>query len=162
MTTTTIAQSGAPPFLRDLRANCRNVENPEVFFPKHGKSMRPAKTICDGCELRAECLAWALPITDLIGVWGGTSQRDRERMRAGTWTPPKPTRRPDPTDMDQVAVNRATDGDPLPPLTPADRLAAVNRLTAAGWSALEIARRLQITPRSVQRYRQLAREATES
>ena len=61
-----------------------------------------------------------------------------------------PRRRGD--DIDDIAVERAMHGDPLV-LTLPERELAVQLLTSRGHSALEIARRLRIAPRTVERYR---------
>lgn len=34
--------------------------NPELFFPKPGKSTAPAKKICEQCVVREACLDYAL------------------------------------------------------------------------------------------------------
>ena len=34
--------------------------DPEAFFPEKGGSTREAKRICVGCEVKAECLEYAL------------------------------------------------------------------------------------------------------
>ena len=41
------------------RALCAQTD-PEAFFPEKGGSTREAKRICSGCEVRAECLEYAL------------------------------------------------------------------------------------------------------
>lgn len=41
-----------------------------------------ALAVCDGCAARGPCLEWALK-HDEAGVWGGTTDRDRERLRRG-------------------------------------------------------------------------------
>src|SRR3712207_7347070 len=41
------------------RALCAETD-PEAFFPEKGGSTREAKKICTGCEVRAECLEFAL------------------------------------------------------------------------------------------------------
>jgi len=68
--------------------------DPEVFFPEPGGSTDAAVTICSGCELWASCYEWALTIPDLIGVWGGSTERQREKergRRARHNTPPADT-----------------------------------------------------------------------
>ena len=41
------------------RANCLGVD-PDLFFPERGASTREAKGVCKGCEVRLECLEYAL------------------------------------------------------------------------------------------------------
>jgi DNA-binding NarL/FixJ family response regulator len=55
-------------------------------------------------------------------------------------------------DVDPIAVERAIGGERMP-LTVPERLAATQRLTAAGMSANEIALRLGVASRTVTRYR---------
>jgi WhiB family redox-sensing transcriptional regulator len=38
-----------------------------------------AKAICAGCQVRADCLEAGLE--EKYGVWGGTSARERARLR---------------------------------------------------------------------------------
>ncbi len=56
--------------------------DPEVFFPEKGGSTRAAKATCRVCPVAAECLAWALEHDERFGIWGGTSERDRRRLKA--------------------------------------------------------------------------------
>ena len=62
------------------RALCAQTD-PEAFFPEKGGSTREAKKICAGCEVRAECLEYALVRDERFGIWGGMSERERRRMR---------------------------------------------------------------------------------
>jgi WhiB family transcriptional regulator, redox-sensing transcriptional regulator len=55
--------------------------DPEAFFPEKGGSTREAKRICSGCEVRAECLEYALANDERFGIWGGLSERERRRLR---------------------------------------------------------------------------------
>lgn len=57
--------------------------DPEAFFPEKGGSTREAKAICAACEVRAECLEYALTKDERFGIWGGLSERERRRMRHG-------------------------------------------------------------------------------
>lgn len=63
------------------------LDHPEVdFFPARGQSAGPAKLVCADCPVKAECLAHALGdnplgIVEKIGVWGGTSERERRKLR---------------------------------------------------------------------------------
>ena len=62
------------------RALCAQTD-PEAFFPEKGGSTREAKRICSGCEVRAECLEYALANDERFGIWGGLSERERRRLR---------------------------------------------------------------------------------
>jgi WhiB family redox-sensing transcriptional regulator len=57
--------------------------NPEVFFPEWGGSTRDAKKLCAACEVRAQCLEYALTHDERGGIWGGLSDRERARLRRG-------------------------------------------------------------------------------
>ncbi len=62
------------------RALCSQTD-PEAFFPEKGGSTREAKKICTGCEVRAECLEYALAHDERFGIWGGLSERERRKLR---------------------------------------------------------------------------------
>ena len=62
------------------RAVCAQTD-PEAFFPEKGGSTREAKRVCRGCEVRAECLEYALEHDERFGIWGGLSERDRRRLK---------------------------------------------------------------------------------
>ncbi len=62
------------------RALCAQTD-PEAFFPEKGGSTREAKRICSGCEVRNECLEYALEKDERFGIWGGMSERERRRLR---------------------------------------------------------------------------------
>ena len=64
------------------RALCAQTD-PEAFFPEKGGSTREAKRICSGCEVKAECLDYALGHDERFGIWGGLSERERRRLRRG-------------------------------------------------------------------------------
>jgi WhiB family redox-sensing transcriptional regulator len=55
--------------------------DPEAFFPEKGGSTREAKKICTGCEVKAQCLEYALSNDERFGIWGGLSERERRRLR---------------------------------------------------------------------------------
>ncbi|WP_019074377.1 WhiB family transcriptional regulator [Streptomyces hokutonensis] len=66
------------------RAACAG-EDPELFFPfgNTGPALvqiEEAKAICRGCPLIESCLQGALERNEL-GVWGGTDETDRRRMK---------------------------------------------------------------------------------
>lgn len=64
------------------RALCAQTD-PEAFFPEKGGSTREAKRICQGCEVRDECLEYALANDERFGIWGGLSERERRRLKRG-------------------------------------------------------------------------------
>jgi WhiB family redox-sensing transcriptional regulator len=70
---------GEPPEWQE-RALCAQTD-PEAFFPEKGGSTREAKRICLGCEVRTECLEYALANDERFGIWGGMSERERRRHR---------------------------------------------------------------------------------
>ncbi|CAB4892308.1 MAG: WhiB family transcriptional regulator [Actinobacteria bacterium] len=55
--------------------------DPESFFPEKGGSTRDAKKICSSCEVRSECLEYALANDERFGIWGGLSERERRKLR---------------------------------------------------------------------------------
>lgn len=62
------------------RALCAETD-PESFFPEKGGSTREAKRICGSCEVRQECLEYALQNDERFGIWGGLSERERRRLK---------------------------------------------------------------------------------
>ena len=62
------------------RALCAQTD-PEAFFPEKGGSTREAKRVCRSCEVRAECLEYALEHDERFGIWGGMSERERRRLK---------------------------------------------------------------------------------
>lgn len=57
--------------------------DPEIWFPDKGQSAKPAKGICFGCDVREQCLAYALDNDERFGIWGGLSERERRRLKRG-------------------------------------------------------------------------------
>jgi WhiB family redox-sensing transcriptional regulator len=62
------------------QGNCRN-KPPEMFFPSDGLGVVIAKEICGTCKVKEQCLNHALQNHISHGVWGGTSERQRRRIR---------------------------------------------------------------------------------
>jgi len=111
-------------------ALCAQVD-PELFYPEAGAPNRDAKAVCAGCGVRAECLAYALAHRERFGVWGGTTERERRRMRRPVLRQPSGRRRP-------------------------DKREGVVRQLAATLTDPEIAARLGCSPRTVLRIRAAA------
>ena len=55
--------------------------DPEAFFPEKCGSTREAKRVCLSCDVRAECLEYALLHDERFGIWGGLSERERRRLK---------------------------------------------------------------------------------
>ena len=62
------------------RALCAQTD-PEAFFPEKGGSTREAKRVCVSCDVRAECLEYALANDERFGIWGGLSERERRKLK---------------------------------------------------------------------------------
>ena len=62
-------------------AACRGLDT-ELFFPGRGESAPEATAVCAACVVRAECRNYAVETRQLFGIWGGTSERQRRRLRA--------------------------------------------------------------------------------
>ena len=66
-------------------ARCKD-EDPELFFPvgttgPAAGQVEAAKTICRLCEVRGDCLEWAISTGQDAGVWGGLSEDERRSLR---------------------------------------------------------------------------------
>ena len=59
--------------------------DPDLFFPESGHTVQTsaARLICIECPLTKECLEYALSIPSIedYGVWGATTQKDRDLFR---------------------------------------------------------------------------------
>lgn len=67
------------------RAECRG-EDPELFFPVGHTGpavfqIEEAKRVCRRCDVREQCLEWALENGQDYGVWGGMSEDDRRELK---------------------------------------------------------------------------------
>lgn len=69
------------------RAACRG-EDTGLFFPPHAQETADerrgrevlAKTICAGCDVRVDCLEYALRTQEPYGVWGGLNESERRSV----------------------------------------------------------------------------------
>lgn len=67
-------------------AECRGM-NPALFFADRGEAYSPdAIAACGRCPVRNECLRWAIDHKE-HGYWGGTTDRQRSRMRSAELDP---------------------------------------------------------------------------
>ncbi len=80
------------------RGACLSVD-PELFFPLSSvgpavEQLNRAKSVCTRCQVRAECLDFALATQQVHGVWGGTSEVERRRILAHIDSAPKRAKAP--------------------------------------------------------------------
>jgi WhiB family redox-sensing transcriptional regulator len=73
--------------LDDWRVNaaCRDTD-PDLFFPigSTGSAIEQidaAKRVCRQCPAQAACLEFALATNQEAGVWGGSSEEERRKLR---------------------------------------------------------------------------------
>lgn len=64
-------------------ALCAEIGDGDLWFPIKGNSARPAKRVCEVCHIRAECLKYALDNNVKHGIFGGFSERDRDKLNRG-------------------------------------------------------------------------------
>lgn len=87
------------------RGACRGMDV-NLFMPKVGQTAKEARAICLGakatrndpglpaCPVKKECLEYALSIPGpLVGIWAGTSERERRRLRHNQPVTVRPRRR---------------------------------------------------------------------
>ncbi|WP_200926847.1 WhiB family transcriptional regulator [Sphaerimonospora mesophila] len=55
--------------------------DPGLFYPEQGGSCRPAKRICASCPVRGDCFAYSMARGEIYGIWGGTTEDERRRLR---------------------------------------------------------------------------------
>lgn len=114
----------APPKWQE-RGLCSQTD-PEAFFPEKGGSTREAKRVCSRCEVKAECLDYALGHDERFGIWGGLSERERRKLKRQQGGSPRK--------LPAVAVR-------------------IKALAAAGKGDPEIGANLSLSPGAVFKYR---------
>jgi len=67
------------------RAACRSM-SPELFFPAGTtgvafEEITAAKEVCFSCDVRTDCLRFAVSSNQEFGVWGGTTEEERRELR---------------------------------------------------------------------------------
>ncbi|MEU8623244.1 WhiB family transcriptional regulator [Streptomyces sp. NPDC048669] len=60
-------------------ALCQQTD-PELFMPEVGGSASDAKRTCMACEVRRQCLDYAVAAGEQRGVWGGLGQPELRRL----------------------------------------------------------------------------------
>jgi len=67
------------------QAACRD-SDPDLFFPigSAGASVDEivaAKAVCRSCPVEQKCLQYAFETNQETGIWGGTTEEERRRLR---------------------------------------------------------------------------------
>jgi WhiB family transcriptional regulator, redox-sensing transcriptional regulator len=67
------------------RAACRDTD-PDLFFPVGStgpavEQIVSAKAVCATCDARDSCLEFALATNQESGIWGGTTEEERRKLR---------------------------------------------------------------------------------
>ena len=53
----------------------------DLFFSDDPTAQRAAKKICNTCEVRSDCLAYAFEEKIWDGIWGGMTENGRRKLR---------------------------------------------------------------------------------
>ncbi|MFD7677404.1 WhiB family transcriptional regulator [Streptomyces sp. NPDC060187] len=67
------------------RAECLGIADPDLFFPvgRDGPTLvqiDQAKVVCRRCPVTEQCLALALRMGQVQGIWGGTTEAERRAL----------------------------------------------------------------------------------
>jgi len=67
------------------RSACRDTD-PDVFFPvgvtgNALEQIEAAQRICTACHVQQDCLEFALATNQEAGIWGGTTEEERRKLR---------------------------------------------------------------------------------
>ena len=67
------------------RGACQD-SSPDLFFPIGTTGLaldqiEAAQMVCAACPARAECLEFALATNQEAGIWGGTTEEERRKLR---------------------------------------------------------------------------------
>ena len=82
-----------PSFVQGGTPLCAETD-PDMFFPvepfegalqvkEHYYAEAEAKAICSECPYKIACFAYAIQDSDIQGIWGGTTGKDRVAIRRG-------------------------------------------------------------------------------
>lgn len=64
----------------DSEAACIGWPSPDDFFPDRGEENPAVLLVCHGCPVARPCADRALRERQRYGIWGGLTERDRERI----------------------------------------------------------------------------------
>jgi WhiB family redox-sensing transcriptional regulator len=79
-----LSTPGGDPTWRE-RASCQFIR-PDLFFPAgttglEVEEIEAAKAVCRSCPVQDSCLQFALETNQEAGIWGGTTEVERRRVR---------------------------------------------------------------------------------
>ena len=61
------------------QAACRGLD-PLIFYPATDEEAEVAKGVCAACPVQDDCLEHAIEQREHNGVWGGATDRERQRI----------------------------------------------------------------------------------
>ena len=64
------------------QAACRGMDA-NWFHPVRGGSVAAQREVCAGCPVKADCLQYALDNNINVGIYGGTTDKDRRKIKRG-------------------------------------------------------------------------------
>jgi WhiB family redox-sensing transcriptional regulator len=64
----------------DQYAECSDKDR-DIFFPEKSGSTKEAKAICATCDIKPVCLEYAIIKNEKFGIWGGTGEGERRKIR---------------------------------------------------------------------------------
>ena len=67
-----------PAWMRD--ALCREYPHLNWFPPRGDRTFATLRAICRSCLVTDQCLAFALDHPEVVGVWGGTTAKERMKL----------------------------------------------------------------------------------
>jgi hypothetical protein len=62
-------------------ALCAQIDT-EIFYPEQGDpaSADMARRVCNMCDVKKQCLQYAVDNNERHGIWGGTIERERRHL----------------------------------------------------------------------------------
>lgn len=61
------------------RSACKGID-PVIFYPATEEEAARAKEVCAVCPVQTDCLEYAIAAREHEGVWGGHTERERQRI----------------------------------------------------------------------------------
>ena len=58
-------------------AACRGHPDPDIWHSEDEEEIEEARSICQGCSIRMECLSYAMSNDERFGMWGSLTYGER-------------------------------------------------------------------------------------